>query len=231
MNEAIKNLNLNTPKNEVLQLFGEPKKEYKSDQFEVLQYTSIAPSLADLLYFSNGSLVLKEMSVKNDQLILNGLIAQYGNPSAKYHLYGDEFKDSFSTTVFVWFDRGIDAIVFGELGDSQVLTLRSFDSLSENEYELGFGKLWAQRKIQVVPESITVVQSKQLQMTQEEARAIQQVQDDLTTAKNMKSPSIIIISFIILILVIFALGLIWKKRQKSQNLQPPQESVEDQSVH
>lgn len=218
MNEAIKQLNLGTLKNEVITSLGEPKKTINRDQYEILQYGSIAPSLADLLYFDNGVLVLKEMSAKKDNLVLNDLIALYGNPSARYGLYSDEFKDSFSTTVFSWFEQGIDAMVFGEAAESEVLNVRYFAAINQVEYESTFGKLWAERNTVVDANKVVVKNNEVLQMSKSEVQAIQEIQNNLALEKNKAVISGFAVALSLLLVVVFI--IIWRKNKIKQSKAP-----------
>lgn len=218
MNETVKQLNLGQTKDEIIAILGQPKKTYDRDQYEILQYGSIAPSLADLLYFEKNTLVLKEMSVKKDNLVLNSLIALYGNPSSRYKLYSDEFEDSFSTTVYAWFGEGVDAIVFGELGDSQILNIRYFAPQTEQEYESSFGKQWADRQIFIKEEQKELVSSSQLQLTQEEVVAIRQLETDLAKAKGAQQLAFIVSTFV-LIFLLFAVAIFFFKRKRAKKNQ------------
>lgn len=219
MNEAVTNLSLGLPKAEVLAILGEPKKTFLRDEYEILQYGSSAPSLADLLYFQAGNLVLKEYSVKKEQLILSDLIAQYGVAPNSYRLYSAEFADSFETTVFVWAEQGRDAIVFGGNGDSQVNLLREFAPMGIDQYEQTFGKNWVVRAVTLATDSAVVTTNENINFSQEEVT-------QLETLSGGRPNLPLAIGAFSLALVLVVILLVWlvrsRVRRKTQVAIPPQ---------
>jgi len=212
MNEQLRNLEIGIKKEEVLSILGSPKKEFINNNYEVLQYGSIAPSLADSLYFENGILVLKELSLKTNSIKLIDIIAEYGSTDLFYALSKPELEDSFNTTVFAWPEKGRDVFVLGNSADDKVLLYREFSPKSINDYESTFGKIWSERKVdRRVSE---VVSNNHLSLTSSEVQEIRDVELQRNNSKNIVVVTIITIFILFIIVFIF----IKKRKKRSEEI-------------
>jgi len=140
INNNLDLIQLNDDYSKVIEVLGEPLGKMEFNENDVYRYGSQSSLRANFVYLKDGKVVAKSVSIQGDDKTLEMFIQKYGAPAKSFPKYTENRHDSFSTTMHVWPDKGIELTTFGFSQSNTAVRIKEFAPLSLDEYFQSWGK-------------------------------------------------------------------------------------------
>lgn len=131
------------------QQLGSPSASFTDKGQTILQYTSIAPSLADYYTFQNNKLTYISKSYYANPKDVSPYISRYGQPPYSVYKFPKNSEDSLLTVVHAWPQAGVAVTTQGGLSqqDARVIREDQYAPITLNEYQASWGRDYANNEL------------------------------------------------------------------------------------